>query len=229
MGLFVEFDVVDNFHYMRETEKYHIVPDYSEGNQLFVEVFLGIVDSLVPVDTGYLSSTLTADCDETSCWAETECEYAQYPEFGTWCQAAQPYFIPALEAAIWGAKPFWDAAELDALTEEAQLAQEEAMAQEAAQRGEEAAQRGEDEGGNEDEGGGEDEGGNEDEGGGGNEGGGSTSSNSSSLMDFVADLMAKIIVAFMLVIMEIMTGQDLQPGKELGSKAKVYIPEVIIM
>ena len=27
-------------------------------------------------------------------------EYAQYPEFGTWCQIAQPYFTPAIQEAM---------------------------------------------------------------------------------------------------------------------------------
>ena len=208
MGLFVEFDVVDDFHYLDETERFGIVPDYSEGCQIFADIFLAIAEELVPVDTGYLSSTIEADGDDTSCWAETDCEYAQYPEFGTWCQAAQPYFTPALEGAILKAKPLWDAAELAALQEEQYLIEEEERA--AAAEGA-AAEGAEGEGA---------------EGGGG---GGSTSSGSSSFMDFAIDIAAKFIVAFFLVILEAITGQDLQPGKELGSKAQVYIPDVIIM
>jgi hypothetical protein len=88
MGLLVEFDVIDDFGYIDETEEYGIVPDYSEGCEVFVETFLKIATELVPVDTGYLRHTLEADCNNTSCRAETDCEYAQYPEFGTWCQAA---------------------------------------------------------------------------------------------------------------------------------------------
>lgn len=88
MGLLAEFDVIDDFGYLDETEEYGIVPDYSEGCQVFIETFLKISTELVPIDTGYLKSTLKADCDDTSCRVETNCEYAQYPEFGTWCQAA---------------------------------------------------------------------------------------------------------------------------------------------
>lgn len=214
MGLFVEFDVVRNFHYMNKTKRFHIVPDYSEGNQIFVEAFLTIADMLVPVDTGYLSSTIIADCDETSCWAETDCEYAQYPEFGTWCQEAQPYFIPALEEAIWIAKPFWDLAEVDAMTEEIEILQEQA------EEAEEEERRGGG-GGDED----EDEDDYEDD----YEGGGSTSSGSSSLMDYVFEMIAKLFVAILLIIIEVATGQILEPGKEFGSEAQVYIPDVIIM
>lgn len=127
MGLYVEFDVIDDFGYIDETEEYGIVPDYSEGCEVFVETFLKIATELVPVDTGYLRRTLEADCDDTSCRAETDCEYAQYPEFGTWCQEAQPYFIPALETALAEAEPYWNEAEEQALLEEEILIEEEEM------------------------------------------------------------------------------------------------------
>ena len=125
MGLFVEFDVIDDFGYLDMTEEYAIVPDYSEGCQVFAITFLEVARQLVPVDTGYLRSTLKAGGDDTYCYAETDCEYAQYPEFGTWCQAEQPYFRPALEQAIMAAKPYWDRAQQEALIEEEMLIEEE--------------------------------------------------------------------------------------------------------
>ena len=115
MGLFVEFDVIDDLGYLDMTEEYAIVPDYNEGCQVFATTFLQVARQLVPVDTGYLRSTLKAEGYDTYCYAETDCEYAQYPEFGTWCQAEQPYFRPALEQAIMAAKPFWDRAQEEAL------------------------------------------------------------------------------------------------------------------
>ena len=118
MGLFVEFDVIDDLGYLDMTEEYAIVPDYSEGCQVFAITFLEVARQLVPVDTGYLRSTLKAGGYDTYCYAETDCEYAQYPEFGTWCQAEQPYFRPALEQAIMAAKPYWDRAQQEALIEE---------------------------------------------------------------------------------------------------------------
>lgn len=121
MGLFVGFDVIDDLGYLDMTEEYAIVPDYSEGCQVFAITFLEVARQLVPVDTGYLRSTLKAEGDDTYCYAETDCEYAQYPEFGTWCQAEQPYFRPALEQAIMAAKPYWDRAQQDALIEEEML------------------------------------------------------------------------------------------------------------
>ena len=121
MGLFVEFDVIDDLGYLDMTEEYAIVPDYSEGCQVFATTFLQVARQLVPVDTGYLRSTLKAEGYDTYCCAETDCEYAQYPEFGTWCQAEQPYFRPALEQAIMAAKPYWDRAQQEALIEEEML------------------------------------------------------------------------------------------------------------
>ena len=126
MGLFCEFDVIDDFGYLDETEEYQIAPDYSEGNETFVKVFLSTSRDLVPVDTGYLQSTLAADTDGDSyCYCETDCEYAQYVEYGTYKMDAQPYFEPAIEAALAAAKPLWDRAEQDALAEEEALAAEE--------------------------------------------------------------------------------------------------------
>ncbi len=142
MGLFVEFDVVMDFGYMDQTEEYGIIPDYSEGCEVFVETFLQLARQYVPVDTGYLKSTLKADCDDTYCVAETDCEYAQYPEFGTWCSPEQPYFRPALAQAIMTAQPFWDRAEEQANLEEQMLIEEEQMEQQArASQGATQAQR----------------------------------------------------------------------------------------
>lgn len=121
MGLFAEFDVVANFGYPEATAVFGIRPNYEYGNQVFIETFMSVSRSLVPIDTGYLESTLTADSSATYCYAETKCEYAQYPEYGTWCQSAQPYFEPALEEAIWKAAFYWDSAVDAALAEEERL------------------------------------------------------------------------------------------------------------
>lgn len=107
MGLLAEFDIISDFGYPEELP-YGIVPDYSFGNSIFISTFNTVVNSLVPVDTGYLMSSITATNDGSSFSVYTDCEYAQYPEFGTWCQAAQPYFTPALEEAIYEAEMAWD-------------------------------------------------------------------------------------------------------------------------
>lgn len=240
MGLFVEFDVVDDFGYLAETEEYGIVPDYSEGCKVFVETFLEIAEELVPVDTGYLSSTITAEDDDTYCYAETECDYAQYPEFGTWCQEAQPYFSPALEEAIEAAKPYWDEAEKEAIIEDYQLKQEELTSEiESATAGIEEGDGfygGDGFDGDEEEY--QDEYGYEDEdveedpdeirmalgegiGGGFNGIGGGFSVGS------LLNLVASMFVGFATVTIQAMLGADFS-SSEYKSNANVYIPEIII-
>ena len=75
--------------------------DYSDAFAAFADAFYSYAVDLVPVDTGYLQSTISASSDDWSMTAEASAHYAQYVEFGTWKMAAQPYFIPALEYA-WG-------------------------------------------------------------------------------------------------------------------------------
>lgn len=129
MGLYCEFDVIQDFGYIEATEQFGIEPDYSLGCEVFVENFLALSTEYVPVDTGYLRSTLDAGCDDTSCYAETICEYAQYVEYGTWCQEAQPYFEIAIEEALGQAKFYWDEAQQEAREEEQMLIEEMMQAQ----------------------------------------------------------------------------------------------------
>lgn len=74
--------------------------DYSAALAAFCSTFMDVATTLVPVDTGFLLSTIDSDSDDWEAWAEASAEYAQYPEYGTWCQMAQPYFTPAVEAGI---------------------------------------------------------------------------------------------------------------------------------
>lgn len=119
MGIYAKFDVIRDFSYTSETPYFKIKPNYSEGCKVFVETFLRVSQDLVPVDTGYLRSTLTASqLNKTTCEAMTDCEYAQYVEYGTWKQYAQPYFEPAYEEALREAKYFWDLEQTRAWQEE---------------------------------------------------------------------------------------------------------------
>lgn len=131
MGLYCSFDVIEDFGYLDQTEDWGIVPDYSEGCEVFVDVFLDVSNDLVPIDTGYLQSTLEARGDDTFCECLTECEYAQYVEYGTWKMAEQPYFVPAIEAGLNAAEPFWNKAEQEALMEDQLLTEEMEMEQQA--------------------------------------------------------------------------------------------------
>lgn len=75
--------------------------DYSEAFSAFRSTFMDVIEDLTPVDTGYLKSSVSTDSDGmSSCSAVADAEYAQYVEYGTWKMEPQPYFVPALEAAM---------------------------------------------------------------------------------------------------------------------------------
>ena len=97
--------------------------DYSDAFAAFADAFYSYATDLVPVDTGYLQSTISASSDDWSITAEASAHYAQYVEFGTWKMAAQPYFIPALEYAWSETSDAFQQAVQDAMDEaEARLA-----------------------------------------------------------------------------------------------------------
>lgn len=91
--------------------------DYSDAFAAFADAFYSYATDLVPVDTGYLQSTISASSDDWSITAEASAHYAQYVEFGTWKMAAQPYFIPALEYAWGETSDAFQQAVLDAMDE----------------------------------------------------------------------------------------------------------------
>lgn len=120
MGLLAEF-TMDDLGYAESTEELGIFIDYSEGCEVFAETFLEVAQDLVPVDTGYLMGSINASATSDGCTCITECEYAEYVEYGTCYMGAQPYFEPAIEAAREAATPYWDEAVERAMEEEAQL------------------------------------------------------------------------------------------------------------
>lgn len=130
MGLRCEINVED-MGLPLETYQLGIPIDYSAALDTFCDVFLSVSTELVPVDTGYLRSTLDADNDGvSSAEAWTDCEYAQYQEYGTWCMGAQPYFEPAIEAAMDEMMPLLEEAYQEAMAEEQEI-----LAEMAAQMG----------------------------------------------------------------------------------------------
>lgn len=136
MGLRANINAMDQgFPMTANVGDISIPVDYSEAAEVFKTVFLDVARELVPVRTGYLKSTITAEIGEASIGevtAEASAEYAQYVEFGTYRQMAQPYFIPAIEAALeeWGlaAQKAYDEA-----LEEAQAAYEAEQVQQQSQ------------------------------------------------------------------------------------------------
>lgn len=136
MGLRTNINAMDQgFPMTANVGDISIPVDYSEAAEIFKTVFLDVARELVPVRTGYLKSTIAAKIGEASIGevtAEASAEYAQYVEFGTYRQMAQPYFIPAIEAALeeWGlaAQKAYEEA-----LEEAQAAYEAEQAQQQSQ------------------------------------------------------------------------------------------------
>lgn len=74
--------------------------NYSDACEAFCKTFLDVATDLVPVDTGYLRSTIDAQTDGFFCECMADAEYAQYVEYGTWNMGPQPYFEPALDEAL---------------------------------------------------------------------------------------------------------------------------------
>ena len=136
MGLRANINAMDQgFPMTADVGDISIPVDYSEAAEAFKAMFLDVARELVPVRTGYLKSTIAAQIGEASIGevtAEASADYAQYVEFGTYRQMAQPYFIPAIEAALeeWGlaAQKAYDEA-----LEEAQAAYEAEQAQQQSQ------------------------------------------------------------------------------------------------
>ena len=136
MGLRANINAMDQgFPMTADVGDISVPVDYSEAAEIFKTVFLDVARELVPVRTGYLKSTIAAQIGEATIGevtAEASAEYAQYVEFGTYRQIAQPYFIPAIEAALeeWGlaAQKAYDEA-----LEEAQAAYEAEQAQQQSQ------------------------------------------------------------------------------------------------
>lgn len=81
-------------------EEVEVFVDYSEALEAFCETFMNVALQLVPVDTGYLRSSIDAFVDGDMAVAQAEAHYAQYVEYGTWKMEAQPFFTPAVEEAF---------------------------------------------------------------------------------------------------------------------------------
>ena len=107
MGLYAEYSFIDDGGMPGELTggddkigEASVLVDYSSACAVFVDVFLKTANQLVPVDTGYLRSTIDAGEWDDGFWCEATADYAQYVEYGTSYMDAQPYFEPALEAAF---------------------------------------------------------------------------------------------------------------------------------
>lgn len=79
-------------------------------NNNFGRIAASLARQEVPVDTGYLQSSISGDSDVV----QAEAEYAQYVEYGTWKMDSQPYFEFAVEQAASEMGEEWSEQFLDA-------------------------------------------------------------------------------------------------------------------
>lgn len=107
----------DDVAWNNETTEVTVQVDYTDAFAAFADAFYSIATDLVPIDTGYLLSSISSSSDDWSMTAQADADYAQYVEFGTWKMAAQPYFIPALNQAWDETEPLFQQALLDAQQE----------------------------------------------------------------------------------------------------------------
>ena len=109
MGLYAEFSIENDWGFSHQLEasipgypefgEITVDLDYSPACDVFINTFMDQALSFVPVDTGFLESTIEAGADGDTCWAEAWADYAQYVEYGTSIMSAQPFFEDALETA----------------------------------------------------------------------------------------------------------------------------------
>lgn len=121
MGLRCTVDPVNDLNYPSGTPVLGLYIDYGEGCDAFLDTFFDIVYDLCPIDTGELISSIDGFTNGDSIEVYADADYAQYVEYGTSKMEAQPYFRPALAAALQVAKRDWQEAVDEAMEEEAQI------------------------------------------------------------------------------------------------------------
>lgn len=121
MGLRCSIDPVIDLNYPSATPQFGLYIDYHDGCDAFLDTFFNIAYDLCPVDTGELISSIDGSTDGEKVEVYADADYAQYVEYGTSKMDAQPYFRPALAAALEIAKRDWQEAVDEAMEEEAQM------------------------------------------------------------------------------------------------------------
>ena len=119
MGLRCTVDPVNDLGYPPVTPSLGLYIDYGDGCNAFLDTFFDIVYDLCPVDTGELISSIDGFNDGEGVEVYADADYAQYVEYGTSKMEAQPYFRPAIDAALKIANRDWQEAVDEAMEEEA--------------------------------------------------------------------------------------------------------------
>lgn len=99
MGLYCKINLESDWGFPNRTPRLGLPIDYTEAINVFSDTFMRISQEMVPVDTGFLKSSLSSSGGGMIIEAEATADYAQYVEYGTWRSRAQPYFNPAVESA----------------------------------------------------------------------------------------------------------------------------------
>jgi len=107
MGLYASFNLQNDLGLWSSTRNFQFPADYTMGNWIFKNTFDSVIRSNCPVRTGNLLSSIKCYIDGLDIILYTDCEYAQFVEYGTWKQDAQPYFEQAIETAINSAYDEW--------------------------------------------------------------------------------------------------------------------------
>ena len=129
MGLYCKINLESDWGLPNRTPELGLPIDYTEAINVFSDTFMRVSQEMVPVDTGFLKSSLRSFGDGMTIEAEATADYAQYVEYGTWCCPAQPYFNPAVDsandAAFGVAKQIYDRA----IAQEAEMVKQQYIAE----------------------------------------------------------------------------------------------------
>lgn len=96
MGLKASINL-DRWNFPKTTPLLNLPINYAGVGELFVDITTQLAQSVCPVDTGFLKSSIGGRGEDRTGTVQATAEYAQYVEYGTWKMEAQPYFTSAVE------------------------------------------------------------------------------------------------------------------------------------
>ena len=106
MGLYAGFDL-SRLGFYETTRNGQYPVNYNTGNQIFLNTFHTEIATHCPVRTGNLLGSIHGSLFGMNGEFYTQCDYAEYVEYGTWGQPAKPYFENALASALDSAYSAW--------------------------------------------------------------------------------------------------------------------------
>ena len=114
MGLYASLNL-SQLGFWGTTRNGQFPVDYNTGNSIFLNTFHTETATNCPVRTGNLLGSIHGSVSGMSGEFYTQCDYAEYVEYGTWRQSAKPYFENALAVATDSAYSAWVQAYEEAL------------------------------------------------------------------------------------------------------------------